>query len=153
MGSPGGTRRCVSCGREIAMDANVCQYCGHDYRMQAAPAGPKEKSLLPVVGGILILIGGLLEILMGVGLVFSSGVLDSIMLVDFEGVDFVEDLLDICGAIFIILGIIGVLGGIFGVLRKSYGLAVLGGVFALPGWFVPALIGLILVAISKKDFD
>jgi uncharacterized protein with PQ loop repeat len=29
-----GTRNCVSCGRSISWDANVCPYCGHDYRMQ-----------------------------------------------------------------------------------------------------------------------
>jgi len=34
-----GTRSCVSCGRNIAWDANVCPYCGHDYR--AAMAGPQ----------------------------------------------------------------------------------------------------------------
>lgn len=31
-----GTRNCVQCGRAIAWDANVCQYCGHDYRVQMA---------------------------------------------------------------------------------------------------------------------
>ena len=28
-------RNCVSCGRSISWDANVCPYCGHDYRAQA----------------------------------------------------------------------------------------------------------------------
>lgn len=28
-------RNCVSCGRSISWDANVCPYCGHDYRMQS----------------------------------------------------------------------------------------------------------------------
>lgn len=27
-------RHCVSCGRSIPSDANVCPYCGHDYRAQ-----------------------------------------------------------------------------------------------------------------------
>ena len=32
-------RNCVSCGRAIAWDANVCPYCGRDYRVQMmAPA-------------------------------------------------------------------------------------------------------------------
>ncbi|MDQ1371209.1 MAG: hypothetical protein QG582_123 [Candidatus Thermoplasmatota archaeon] len=25
-------RNCVACGRAIAWDANVCPFCGHDYR-------------------------------------------------------------------------------------------------------------------------
>lgn len=27
-----GVRNCVGCGRPIPWDANVCPYCGHDYR-------------------------------------------------------------------------------------------------------------------------
>lgn len=34
------SRNCVSCGRAIAWDANVCPYCGHDFR--AAMAGPQQ---------------------------------------------------------------------------------------------------------------
>lgn len=34
-----GTRNCVACGRAISWDANVCPFCGHDYR--AAMAGPQ----------------------------------------------------------------------------------------------------------------
>jgi hypothetical protein len=36
------TRNCVSCGRSIAWDANVCQYCGHDFRVQMAPAHQED---------------------------------------------------------------------------------------------------------------
>ncbi len=28
------SRHCVACGRSIQLDANVCPYCGHDYRTQ-----------------------------------------------------------------------------------------------------------------------
>lgn len=70
-----------------------------------------------------------------------------------------HNILLVCGAIFIILGLIAVVGGIMGVRRKSWGLAVLGGVLGLfiitpymIGTLV-ALVGLILVAVSKKDFD
>jgi predicted amidophosphoribosyltransferase len=38
--SSSGTRNCVGCGRAIAWDANVCPYCGHDFR--AAMAGPQQ---------------------------------------------------------------------------------------------------------------
>ena len=30
-------RNCISCGRTIIFDANVCPYCGHDYRRQITP--------------------------------------------------------------------------------------------------------------------
>jgi len=38
--SSSGTRNCVGCGRAIAWDANVCPYCGHDFRV--VMAGPQQ---------------------------------------------------------------------------------------------------------------
>lgn len=166
MGSPGGTRKCVSCGREIAMDANVCQYCGHDYRMQTAPAAPAEKSMLSLVGGILILISGIMGLIFGgIFIVAADAVQEgsedlSEWGFDVGGMgDFVTDILLMCGAIVIILAIIVVLGGFFGIQRKRWSLALVGGILGL-FFFIPyfigticALVGLILIAISKKDFS
>ena len=160
MGSPSGTRKCVSCGREIAMDANVCQYCGHDYRMQAVPAAPAEKSVLSLVGGILILIAGIMGLAMGgIFLAIDANDLDQ-WGVDVSGtLNVLEDILTVCGIIFVVLGLIAVIGGFFGVQRKHWGIAILGGVlglFCIGPWMlgsVFALVGLILVAVSKKDFD
>jgi len=73
--------------------------------------------------------------------------------------DMVGDILMVCGAIFLILGLIVILGGFFGIQRKHFGIVILGGVLGL-FMFGPymlgsllALVGLILVAISKSDFD
>ncbi len=159
MGSPSGSRKCVSCGREIAMDANVCQYCGHDYR-QAGPAKPVEKSALSIVGGVLILVAGVIGLAIG-GLLLAIDVddLDQYGL-DVVGVtDILEDILTACGIIFIVLGLIAAVGGFFGVMRKHWGLVILGGVlglFILSPYLIASLlslVGLILVAISKKDFE
>ena len=154
MGTPQqpSSRMCVQCGKPIAQDANVCPYCGKDYRVQAAPAA-KKKTVMPLVGGILIVVGGVLALLAGIGLVASVGAFDSLMLVDVEGVDMLEDLLTACGILFIIFGLVGLLGGVFAIMRKHFGLAILGGIFALFGWFLPALIGLILVGMSKEEFE
>lgn len=162
MGSPSGTRKCVSCGREIAMDANVCQYCGHDYRMQAAPAAPAEKSILSLIGGILILIAGIMGLAMGGIFLVAADNVDTLTDwgVDVAGVgDMLSDILTVCGIIVIVLALIVVVGGFFGVQRKHWGLAILGGVlglFLLGPYMLAtifALIGLILVAVSKKDFS
>jgi len=166
MGSPSGTRKCVSCGREIAMDANVCQYCGHDYRMQAAPAAPAEKSALSLIGGILILIAGIMGLVLGgLFIVAADAVSEGSNELGDWGIDMagagdlLSDILLVCGAIIIILALIVVLGGFFGVQRKHWGLAILGGVlglFLIGPYFLAtilALVGLILVAVSKKDFS
>ena len=79
---------------------------------------------------------------------------------DVAGVgDILEDIMTVCGAILIILGLIAAVGGFFGLQRKHFGLVILGGVlglFIISPYMIASilsLIGLILVAISKKDFD
>jgi len=37
------SRNCVGCGRTISWDANVCPYCGHDYRAAMAPPQPRAE--------------------------------------------------------------------------------------------------------------
>ena len=154
----GSSRLCVSCGRSIAMDANVCQHCGHDFR---APAPvEKKKTALPVIGGALILIAGILGLVVGgVMLAIDADDLDQ-WGIDVVGVtDIVEDILTACGAILVVLSLITALGGVFGIMRKHWGIAVVGGVLGLfvIGPFglgsVLALIGLILVAVSRKEFE
>jgi hypothetical protein len=123
---------------------------------------PKEKSALSLIGGILILIAGLMGLVMGGILLMAAGEVDTLgdWGVDVAGVgDMLEDILTVCGIIFIVLGLIAVLGGFFGIQRKHWGIVILGGVlglFVLGPYMLGsllALIGLILVAISKKDFD
>jgi len=154
------TRNCVKCGRTIAWDANVCQFCGHDYRAQATAAAPHEKSVLSLVGGVFILIAGLMGIFAGIVLLTIS--LDDLDQygVDVAGVgDILEDILKICGAIWLIFGLIALMGGVFGIMRKHFALVILGGVFGLlclgPYMLASllALVGLILVAVARKDFD
>ena len=103
---------------------------------------------MPLIGGILIIIGGLVEVASGGWLIVGGSAAGSVPVIGSD----VEDILTICGAIWLILGLVAILGGVFAIQRKNFGLAVLGGVLGLPGYFLPALIGLILVAISKDEF-
>jgi len=107
--------------------------------------------MLPVAGGALTLVSGILAIIQG-GLVASGA--------GFFGVGLIPGLseaLVICGSIFIIFGLIAVLGGVMGVMRKMWGLCLVGGIFGLLGigfglGSILGLVGLILTAISRKDF-
>jgi hypothetical protein len=157
----------VQCGKSIGFDANVCPYCGHDYRaVMAGPvAAPHEKGMLSIIGGILILIAGIVGL--AIGGIFLAINLNSLSDYGFPSdlTDQVTNLLRVCGAIFLILGIIAVLGGFFGVMRKHFGLVILGGItgllacapFVFAGYLavlpILPLIGLILVGVAKKDFD
>ena len=63
-----GTRNCVGCGRAIAWDANVCPYCGHDYRIQMAPqyAQPQISERMKILFYILSFLFWIVGIIIGV---------------------------------------------------------------------------------------
>jgi hypothetical protein len=125
----------------------VCPYCGHDYRI--AMGGPmlmkKKESAMPTVGGILILLGALAEIGVGAAVAFLGAGLFGISL-GTSGV------LAVCGGILLAVGVIALLGAIFAIQRRHFGLAVLGGILSMGGFFIFGLIGLILVAVSRDEF-
>ncbi|UCE92345.1 MAG: zinc ribbon domain-containing protein [Methanobacteriota archaeon] len=138
-------RNCVSCGRSISWDANVCPYCGHDFRaVMAAPGQTQKKdSAMPLVGGILIIIASIMYFIGG-GLMVAGGALWSWADVG-EGAAAV-----VCGAVVLVLGILALLGGIFATQKKNFVLALLAGILTIPS--ILGLIGLILVAVSKDEF-
>lgn len=115
----------------------------------------QQKGMLPVAGGALLLIAGILGIAFwGYAIAFVNA---AVGFVPIAG-DFLTGIMLICGAIGIIFSLICLLGGIFAIQRKLWGLGIAGGVLGLLsfGWFlgsVLALVGLILVAVSHKDFQ
>ncbi len=155
------TRNCVACGKTIAWDANVCQYCGHDYRAaMAGPAVKKEKGVVSLVGGVLILIAGIMGLLMAAILLAVNSINFGSYGLDIAGIDnTLHDILTVCGVIFLVLGLVALVGGFFGIQRKHFGLVILGGVlglFTLGPYMlgsILALVGLILVAVGKNDFE
>lgn len=67
-GGSTGTRNCVSCGRAISWDANVCPYCGHDFRMQMAgqPAQPQTSEGMKILFYLLSFFIFIVGIIIGV---------------------------------------------------------------------------------------
>ncbi|MGQ9586941.1 MAG: hypothetical protein ACUVT7_00970 [Thermoplasmata archaeon] len=122
----------------------MCQYCGHDYRQAAPSAVQKEKGVLPIVGGILILLSSL-------GYLWTGAVLATGGTALFDVTFGMSGIVTLCGVIVLLLGIIALLGGVFAIMRKHWGLALLGGILVIPS--ILGLIGMILVAVSHKDFD
>ncbi len=129
------SRNCVSCGRPIGWDANICMYCGYDYR--AKPKKGTEGHLL--TGAILTLLAGI----MGLALLlttYSGGSIDfffdnSLRVLSFS------------------CAIIGIIGGYAALNRKWFPIAVLGAAAAIftPAFFF-AIPGLILIANSATRF-
>jgi len=139
-----GSRNCVSCGRPISFDANVCPYCGHDYRVvMAGPQVQKKESASPVAGGVLILLGSLVYFLVG-GLIAAGSTIAMVPTMGAAAWGVV------CGVIVIVLGLMAFLGGIYAIGRKNFNFALIGGIFVIPT--ILGLIGLVLVAVSKDEF-
>jgi len=157
------TRQCVSCGRTIEWHSNVCSYCGHDYRTPLPGVAPpkNESRVLPVIGGVLILIAGLAALGMGVWFMALDTQAIQDLEIDLDQFDMslseLDDILFTCGAITMVFGVIAVIGGVFAIVRKHFGLAAVGGVFSILGLgfgvgAVVGLIGLILVTIGRRSF-
>lgn len=124
----------------------MCPYCGHDYRVaMAGPAAQKKESAMPLIGGILIIIGAIIELAAGAALAAGGTA--------FLGMSLgTSSIFVVCGAVLVLVAIIALLGGIFAVQRKNFGFAVVGGILSLGGAFILGLIGLILVVVSKDEF-
>lgn len=147
----------------IAFEANVCPYCGHDYRMPAyaMAAPPPKKSLLPAAGGILILLAGIMAIAMGAFYfaLDTSDLTDSgVTLPPDTSEEDLQSVVAVCGSLCVIFGAIAAIGGIFGIRRQHFAIAVIGGIFGLLGLgflfgSLLALIGLLLLVVARKEFD
>ncbi|UCD92108.1 MAG: hypothetical protein JSV43_07735 [Methanobacteriota archaeon] len=103
---------------------------------------------MPIVGGILIILPAL-------GLVFFGIVIATIGLSIFafiiDIIPWIASFVMTCAVIILILGIIALMGGICALMRRFWGLALVGGILTLPSFL--GLIGLILVAISRNEFE
>jgi len=138
------SRKCVSCGRDIAWDMNVCPYCGHDFRKPVVAAAAKKDSALPMVGGALIILGAIVYFYWAYQMIVVGEAFAGITLG-------LSNVLTVCGAIIAVLGVIALVGGVFGLMKRHYMLAVLGGVMAILSLI--GLVGLILVIVSKEAFE
>lgn len=106
-----------------------------------------------MIGGAFILLSAIVGMATGamfiIGADFAS---------DFDPTGVAEDILTVCGAIFIIFALIALVGAIMALTGKSWGLGIVGGIFGLlcigPYGLASifGLIGLIMVAISKDEF-
>ena len=144
VGNP--SRNCVSCGRSISWDANVCPYCGHDFRVaMAGPAAMQKKdSSMPLIAGVLLIICSLGYIVAG-GWMMAAGT--SLM-------GFTEDIgggaVAACGGLVLVLGILVLLGGVFAIKKTHFGLALVASILSLGTGL--GIVALILVIISKDEF-
>ena len=128
---------------------------------QEQPMQSTHPSSLPIIGGILLIIAGLSGLFIWTSaLALDPSMIQNVLPADSPiTADQLQSILFTCGIIGCILSIFALTGGIVALKRKAWGLALLGGIlglFTIGPFFlgsILALIGLILIALSKKDFN
>jgi len=130
------------------------------------PETPTQKSTLPLVAGILLIIASVLAMINWLPLLFLDiGTLEELnYITQFQRIDpsitaeQVLGFLTTCAIIGIIISIFPLLGGILSIKRKLYGIAIacsIIGIFSLGILFsssILSLIALILLIVSRKEY-
>ena len=172
-------RNCVGCGRPIDWNANVCPYCGHDYRFpgyypqmtqyQPAYGAETQGNAMPIAGGICKFLAGIIGMSIGILVVVVVNFMNSMM--DLIGpIPGLDGTMMILGLLGILLEVIAMIGGVFAMMRKFWAFSLTGAVFAIIGGIligmplmisggllgIPiialGIVGLILIAISRESF-
>lgn len=150
---------CNKCGRAICHTCGqrfgplvFCPQCnpypgGPPPMYQAPPPPPPPQSNMAPAGGALILIAGILGLIGGIFL-FGIGGFGYDYYYDDVWVVYLAIML-----IEIIFSVIALIGSIFAINKSNFAIAIMGGIFGLfTVGFIFSLIGLILVAVSRKEF-
>ena len=111
-----------------------------------------QKTALPVVAGILCIISGAGKILGILGMMFvgPAMMMGSRM---FDRVQHPGVVLLVMGILMAILGVLAIIGGVYALNRKSFGLSLTGSIAAMLPFNLLGLAAIILLALSKKEFD
>jgi predicted nucleic acid-binding Zn ribbon protein len=153
-------RICVVCMKDIPTEARFCPNCGHNYtELGDLEMGKKVGTVLPVLGGLLILVVGLVQI--------ANGLVAIANLALYIGPDTssVLGLSALDGVIILVTGLIAAIGGWSAIARKNLVLSLTGGIISLGvvglvyGYGTNAfyatqlaLVGIILIAIAHDEF-
>jgi hypothetical protein len=113
---------------------------------------------MPTAGGVLSIVAGSAGLILSVFLLVFGNIIGSSVLRDFFpstawqhwGWPFV--IVGIFSLFSIVIDIIAIMGGIFAIQRKHWGWALAGGICAIIASRALGIVGLVFVALSRKDF-
>ncbi len=104
-----------------------------------------QKTWKPTVGGILAIIAGALQVIVGIAMAAVGGIGGA-----FIGMGWLSAI----GAPLIILGVIALVGGIYSLKRRIWGLALAGSICALVDpWFILGVLAIIFISLGKGEFE
>jgi hypothetical protein len=108
-----------------------------------------EKTWKPTVAGILAILAGALQVIVGIAIAAVSGIGGALI-----GIGWLTGWLGAAiSAPLIVFGIIAIIGGIYALRRNIWGLALAGSICALIGpWFILGVLAIIFVSLGKREF-
>ncbi|MFU8796886.1 MAG: hypothetical protein ACNA7X_06340 [Dehalococcoidia bacterium] len=114
-----------------------------------------ERTWKPTTAGVLSIVSGAVEIILGLVVVFAGQAL-----LRFAGVvgdewvtELVISVIMVVGPIWILLGAVALAGGISALRRRFWGLALAGSICALGGVIVLGILAIIFVALGRNEFE
>jgi hypothetical protein len=135
------------------------QYPPQQYGPPPGAPLPRQQTAKPLFAGILLILFGLINIGFAIYLIVAiESVFSLIPDMAQAPLDFIRNIVVMCGVIIIILNLIVILGGYFATRRTNFGIAIIGAIVGLftIGPFclssIVALIALILIYMSKDEF-
>jgi hypothetical protein len=132
----------------------------NDYT-QDQPQPPKQPSSKPLIAGIILILAGLLGLLTWASaLALDISMIENVLPPESPiTAEQLQSFLSTCAIIGAVLSIFTLASGIVAMRRKAWGFAIIGGILGLftigPMLLgsILSLVGLILVAISRSDFQ
>jgi lysylphosphatidylglycerol synthetase-like protein (DUF2156 family) len=126
---------------------------------------PTNKSSMPLIAGILLIISGIIAIAFwGFAMVVLNANPEAIDIAQLQEmspditIEQIQSMFTLCGTILCGLSIFPILGGILAIKKKMWGIALVGGILGLftLGFLIISpilsLVGIILIFISRDEF-
>jgi len=158
---------CPSCRMTIPLGTSKCPHCGYQIREEAEVEKAAESKKVKVeqlmgssnptwFGGTLILVSGILGVLTGLYSLADPGTM--VALYSDIGLALSNELVLLWGAISLIFGLVAIVGGVMALRRRSWSIAVAGGLLgtlasgAVFLGTILGLLGLVMVVSAKRFF-
>ena len=163
--APSAERRCKWCGAPVGIYDIECPTCKRDLTWSAESvysdytsgsaeemytSGGGNENSTPVIGGVLLIIAGVLGLIEAIFVLAVGGAIP---------VGAGSGYVTCCGLLMLLFAAAGMVGGFFATTRSNFVFAAIGGVLVMlcigPVFLssILGLIGLILILISKDQFD
>jgi DNA-directed RNA polymerase subunit RPC12/RpoP len=164
-----GKKFCRMCGKELGPAVTRCPYCGTSLGDIWSPISQpaefygedesydnsielRHESSVPIFAGVCLLLAGLAALGQGIIYMIANSIAQSVYGYDIGGS------LCFCGGLDALFGLAAIFGAVMCFGRKSFVFALIGGILGMLGvgflfGAVFGLVGLILVAVSKDEFE